>query len=76
MAADRQVRQAPGQGVPLLQSWLQAPQTPALRTRPPRSSMQTPGQTVDHMLTHIDDPTAQAENEMLGQQLPIHRYLR
>lgn len=76
MAPDRQVRQAPGEGVPLLQSWLQAPQTPALRTYPPKSSMQTPGQTADHKLTCIEDPTSQIENEMLGQKLPLRCYLR
>lgn len=62
--------------MPLLESWLQAPQTPALRTHLPKSSVQTPGQTADHMLTRIEDPTSQIENEMLGQQLPLHRYLR
>lgn len=74
MAPDRQVRQAPGEGVPLLHC--QAPQTPALRTHPPKSNVQTPGQTADHMLTRIEDPTSQTENEKVGQQLPLCWYLR
>lgn len=76
MAPDRQVRQASAEGVPLWQSWPQAPQTPALRTPPPRSSVQTPGQTADHMLTRIENPTSQTENEILGQQLPLRCSLR
>lgn len=38
--------------------------------------MQTPGQTADHVLTHIEDPMSQTENEMLGQQLPLFYELR